>query len=199
MWLRLFIKIQMVPILPTFYFKTKIVGRKNRRFKSNVILMGNHTSMWDAVLLFCTFWTKTFYFLSAAILFNRSKFFTWFISSLGAIKVERTKTDMFAINDAIETLESGKNLMIFPEGLRSLDGTILEFQPGAAIVGLITGKPIIPVFIGGEYGLFKRAKLVIGEQIVLERRDKNRYPSQEEIVQATQLLRNTIIELSKKL
>lgn len=198
MWLRLFIKIQVVPILPTFYFKTKIVGRKNRKFKGNVILMCNHTSMWDAVLLFCTFWTKTFYFLSAAILFNRSKRFTWFISTLGGIKVERTKTDMFAINDAIETLEQGKNLMIFPEGLRSLDGTILKFQPGAAIAGLITGKPIIPAFIGGGYGLFKRAKLVIGEQIVLERRDKNRYPSQEEIVQATEFLRNTIIELSKK-
>ena len=199
MWLRLFIKIQMVPILPTFYFKTKIVGRKNRRFKGNVILMCNHTSMWDAVLMFCTFWTKTFYFLSAALLFNRSKRFTWFISTLGAIKVERTKTDMFAINSAIETLEQGKSLMIFPEGLRSLDGTILKFQPGAAIVALITGTPIIPAFIGGNYGLFKQAKLVIGEQIVLTRRDKNKYPSQEEIVEATQLLRNTIIELSKRL
>ncbi|MBT3320367.1 MAG: 1-acyl-sn-glycerol-3-phosphate acyltransferase [Clostridia bacterium] len=199
MWLRLFIKIQVLPFLPTFYFKTKVVGRKNKKFKGNVILMGNHTSMWDAVLLFCTFWTKTFYFLSAALLFNRSKRFTWFISTLGAIKVERTKTDMFAINSAIETLEKGRNLMIFPEGLRSLDGTILKFQPGAAIVGLITGKPIIPVFIGGGYGFFKQAKLVIGEHIVLERRDKNRYPSQEEIVEATQLLRNTIIELSKRL
>ena len=199
MWLRFFIKIQMVPILPTFYFKTKIVGRKNRRFEGNVILMCNHTSMWDAVLLFCTFWTKTFYFLSAALLFNRSKRFTWFISTLGAIKVERTKTDMFAINSAIETLEQGKSLMIFPEGLRSLDGTILKFQPGAAIVALITGTPIIPAFIGGNYGLFKQAKLVIGEQIVLTRRDKNKYPSQEEIVEATQLLRNTIIELSKRL
>jgi 1-acyl-sn-glycerol-3-phosphate acyltransferase len=199
MWLRIFIKLQVVPILPPLFFKTKVVGRRNKRFKGNVILMSNHTSTWDAVLIFCTFWTKTFYFLSAAILFNRSRRFSWFISKLGAIKVERTKTDMFAINDAIKTLEDGKNLVIFPEGVRSLDGTILKFQPGAAIIAMITGTPIIPMFIGGGYGLFKRAKLVIGEQIVLERRDQNRYPSQEEIVEATQLLRNAVIELSKKL
>ncbi len=199
MWLRLFIKVQVVPILPTFLFKTKIVGRKNMRFKGNVIIAANHISTWDAVLIFCTLWTKTFYFLTAAILFNRGRLFAWCIKTLGAIKVERSKTDMFAINDAIETIEQGKNLVIFPEGLRSLDRSILKFQPGAAIVGLITGKPIIPVFIGGGYGLFKRSKMVFGEHIVLSRRDKNKYPSQEEIVEATQLLRNMIIELSKKI
>ena len=55
-----------------------------------MILMSNHTSTWDAVLIFCTFWTKTFYFLSAAILFSYSK--TVFVvhkDARSAIKIER--------------------------------------------------------------------------------------------------------------
>lgn len=198
MWLRLFIKLQVLPTLPFIFFKTKVVGRKNKKFKGNVILMSNHTSMWDAVLIFCTFWTKTFYFLSAAILFRYTKLFSWFIKTLGAIKIERTKTDMFAINDALEVLENGKNLVIFPEGVRSLDGKILKFRPGAAILALITDTPIIPIYIGGQYSLFHRSVIVIGEQIRLERKDKNKYPTQQEIVDATQMLRNKVIELSKK-
>ena len=197
MWLRLFIKIQVLPTLPFFFFKTKVVGRKNKRFKGNVILMSNHTSTWDAVLIFCTFWTKTFYFLSAAVLFSYSKLFSWFIKTLGAIKIERTKTDMFAINDAMNILESDKNLVIFPEGVRSLNGEILKFRPGAAIIALITDTPIIPIFIGGKYSFFHRAKIVVGEQIRLERKDKNKYPTQEEIVNATEMLRQKVIELSK--
>jgi len=198
MWLRLFIKLQVLPTLPFFFFKTKVVGRKNKRFKGNVILMSNHTSMWDAVLIFCTFWTKMYYFLSAAILFNRGRLFAWFIRTLGAIKIERTKTDMFAINDAIEVLNKGKNLVIFPEGLRSLNGEILKFRPGVAIIAMITDTPIIPIYIGGKYHIFKRAKIVVGEQIRLERKDKDKYPTQQEIVEATEMLRNKVVELSKR-
>lgn len=197
MWLRLFIKLQVLPTLPFVFFKTKVVGRKNKRFKGNVILMSNHTSTWDAVLLFCTFWTKTFYFLSAAVLFRYNRLFSWFIKTLGAIKIERSVTDMFAISDAMNILEKGKNLVIFPEGMRSLNGEILKFRPGVAIIALITDTPVIPIFIGGKYSFFHRAKIVIGEQIHLERKDKNKYPTQEEIINATKMLREKVIELSK--
>ena len=192
-----FIKIQVMLVLP-FYFKTRITGRKNMRFKSPVIIMCNHISTWDVVLLFCMFWTKTLYFLAASILFTYNRAFAWFISALGAIRVKRDKTDLVAIDEAIRLVESGRNLVIFPEGLRSLNGDILPFKPGIAITALMTGAPIIPVYITGKYSLFGRIRMAVGEPIYLRASYGAKYPSAQELKDICTMLRGHIVALSEK-
>jgi 1-acyl-sn-glycerol-3-phosphate acyltransferase len=195
--LKWFIKIQVMLVLP-FYFKTRITGRKNMRFKSPVIIMCNHISTWDVVLLFCMFWTKTLYFLAASILFTYNRLFSWFIGALGAIRVKRDKTDLVAIDAAIRLLEAGRNLVIFPEGLRSLNGEILPFKPGIAIIALMTGVPIVPVYICGKYGLFSRIRMAVGEPIYLRASYGAKYPSAQELKDICTMLRGHIIALSEK-
>jgi 1-acyl-sn-glycerol-3-phosphate acyltransferase len=192
-----FIKIQVMLVLP-FFFKTKIIGRHHMRFKSPVIIMSNHISTWDAVLFFCTFWTRTLYFLAASILFTYNKLFAWFIRSLGAVRVKREGTDLFAIDESIRLIETGHNLVIFPEGMRSLTREILPFRPGVAIVALMTGAPIIPVFIGGKYGVFSRIKMAVGEPIYLRATYGAKYPTAQELKDICAMLRNHVVELSKQ-
>ncbi len=197
MILRWFIKIQVLPVLPLF-FKLKLAGRKNAKFKGRAIIMSNHISTWDAVLLFCVFWKKTLYYMTASILFSYNKLFSWFIKNLGALKVERKSTDLGAIDTAIKTLENNKNLVIFPEGLRSLDGDMLPFRPGIAIIALTSKSPIIPVYIGGKYGFFSRVKMAIGEPIDLAPLYGDKQASEQDIMDICQMLREKIIQLSEK-
>lgn len=196
MFIRWFLKIQVVPALQIF-FKLKLRGKKNRKYKGRAIIMCNHISTWDAVLVFVVFWTRTLYFMTASILFTYNKLFSWFIERLGAVKVERQTTDLSAFDAAIRVLESNKSLVIFPEGLRSLNGEILPFKPGVVIIALLTKTPIIPVYIGGRYSLFHRMKMAIGEPIDICANFKGNYPSQQEIVDFTRMLREKVIELSK--
>lgn len=195
--LKWFIKVQVMLVLP-FYFKAKVAGRKNKRFKTPVIIMCNHISTWDVVLLFCVFWTKTLYYMAASILFSYSRLFSWFIASLGAIKVERDTTDLSAIDEAIRLLEAGRNLVIFPEGLRSLNGEILPFKPGVAIIALITGVPILPVYIGGKYGVFSRIRMAVGEPVQLRDYCSAKYPTPQQLKDLCAMLRERIVDLSKQ-
>jgi 1-acyl-sn-glycerol-3-phosphate acyltransferase len=46
-------------------------------------------------------------------------------------------------------LEERRPLVLFPEGKRSRDGALLEFKPGAAMLSVRTGSPIVPVRLDG--------------------------------------------------
>lgn len=196
--LRWFMKIQMLPLSPIF-FKLKLAGRKNKKFKGRAIIMCNHISTWDVVLIFCVFWTKALYYMSASTLFSYNKPFSWFIANLGALKVERKSTDLIAIDEAIKILEKNKPLVIFPEGIRSLNGEILPFRPGIAIIALMTKSPIIPVYIGGKYGIFSRTKMAIGEHIDLSASYCNKEILEQDIIDICKMLRQRVIELSGKI
>ncbi len=52
-------------------------------------------------------------------------------------------------------------MVVFPEGTRSVDGTLLEFKPGALKLATKSGVPIIPVTISGSKDIMKKGSKVI--------------------------------------
>ena len=53
-------------------------------------------------------------------------------------------------------LTHGKILMLFPEGERSIDGTVKRFKKGAPILSRQLGIPIVPVAIRGAFEVWPR-------------------------------------------
>ncbi len=52
---------------------------------------------------------------------------------------------------ALNLLLQNKNVGIFPEGGISHDGKLREFRRGVALLGLKTGRPIVPCAVIGTY------------------------------------------------
>ena len=50
-----------------------------------------------------------------------------------------------------------RSVAIFPEGTRSKDGNLQDFKKGAAVFGIDTEMPIIPVAITGSYSWWNRS------------------------------------------
>ncbi len=77
----------------------------------------------------------------------------------GAIPVDRFGDALPATKRALECLQNEKYIMmIFPEGARSRDGTMLPFKEGAAELSIQSGKRILPVRIDGSFEIFPRHK-----------------------------------------
>ena len=57
-------------------------------------------------------------------------------------------------------LRHGKVLVLFPEGERSIDGTVKTFKKGAAILAHHLAAPIVPVAIDGLYAIWPRNRPV---------------------------------------
>lgn len=144
------------------------VGRKNIPQNTTVIYASNHRSYADPPLLGAGAKGK-YAFMAKEELF-RNKLFAWLIRSLGAFPVSRGKGDTSTIDTAVERLNSGRSLMIFPEGTRSKDGKVGKGHTGAALIAARSGKPIIPVGIVYGEKLRFRTKLTVefGEPIMPE-------------------------------
>jgi 1-acyl-sn-glycerol-3-phosphate acyltransferase len=68
---------------------------------------------------------------------------------LGAVRVEGRGTDAAALRRAMDALERGVGVVVFPEGERSRTGGLMKGQPGAALLANRAHAPIVPVAITG--------------------------------------------------
>jgi len=66
-----------------------------------------------------------------------------------------------AIKQGIEIVKSGYSLVIFPEGTRSVDGSLSEFKPGSFKLAMKAEAMIVPVTISGSFGIMKKGSLRI--------------------------------------
>lgn len=73
----------------------------------------------------------------------------WWIAGLGAIPLDRDAPDREATTAARKVLDSGKPLMIFPEGTRQSGQAIGELFDGTTWIAAKTGASIVPVGIAG--------------------------------------------------
>ncbi len=158
-----FVKITgVIPAL--IFFKPKIcrVG-KNSKLKKGMILVSNHKSLMDFVLYLIVFFGKTIRFLMAEVLFNKGKFFANFLFAIGGIYINRDACDLSFMQESVKELAKKGNVAVFPEGRLPVGGKSFPFKPGVTYIATKSNAQILPVYTDGNYGLFKRARVVIGE------------------------------------
>jgi 1-acyl-sn-glycerol-3-phosphate acyltransferase len=69
----------------------------------------------------------------------------------GAIPIYRGEADVSAFRQALRALEAGRILALAPEGTRSGHGRLQRGRPGAVLLALHSGVPLLPlVYYGGE-------------------------------------------------
>ena len=142
------------------WFNLKFEGKENVPRDGSNIFASNHRSSLDPVLI-CLPTRVPNTFMAKEELFQTNKFFVWLIKVFGAFPVSRGKGDMGAINMSFEKLNSGRNLVIFPEGTRSLDGKVGRGKTGVALIAAVAQCPVIPVGINFEGKLKFRRKIVV--------------------------------------
>jgi 1-acyl-sn-glycerol-3-phosphate acyltransferase len=75
------------------------------------------------------------------------------IRHLGVIPITHHKaaSAVEMLKLSLKLLEEGKQVILFPEGTRSWDGKLKEFEGGAAMLALKTGAPILPIYLEGTH------------------------------------------------
>jgi 1-acyl-sn-glycerol-3-phosphate acyltransferase len=83
-----------------------------------------------------------------------SPWFRWFLSTVEVIPVNRGGIDTAATKAAIRYVQEGGLVGMFPEGrINVSDELMLPVRPGAVLVALKAGAPIVPCWIeGSPYG-----------------------------------------------
>lgn len=134
------------------YNRLDITGLENIPDKP-VIFAPNHQSYLDGFLLISTLppdILKRTYFIAEEGYFN-TPVRRWIAKNFGIIPVNINKDLKGSLLKASAAVKKGKNVVIFPEGARTRDGSLLEFKKGFAILSKELNVPVVPVVIRGAF------------------------------------------------
>ncbi len=150
-------------ILPVKFHGLENVGN----LEAPYILMGNHTTLLDPVIMATAVPKQQIRFIAKKELWN-SKLFAWIVTDLKAIPVNRHNTDMEAMRTCMRVVREGHVLGIFPEGTRHHKGLMTELESGVAMIALRAKVPLVPMYIAGKLGLFRRLHVYVGKPIMMD-------------------------------
>jgi 1-acyl-sn-glycerol-3-phosphate acyltransferase len=119
----------------------------------------NHVSFLDPTTVGWAF-GREMYYLGRKDLF-RPPVLSWFLPMCNVLPIDRDGGDITGLRRIIKMLKDGESILIFPEGTRSPDGQLQPAEPGAGLIAIKAGVPILPVRVFGTYeSLSRHAKWI---------------------------------------
>lgn len=155
-------------VLVKVLIRLEIKGKENIPPAGPVILVSNHIHLMDPPLLVLSLLPRKSSFMAKEELFH-----SWFFGPLmrlaEAFPVRRrgsSEEKEVAVQQAVEVLKKELVLGMFPEGGRSRSGQLLRGYPGATVIALRSGAPVIPAAVAGTeklkgVGWLQRPKVTI--------------------------------------
>jgi 1-acyl-sn-glycerol-3-phosphate acyltransferase len=168
---------RMVKMITNLIFRllarVERVGVENVPQKGPYIVICNHLHRFDPPLLLIALPARMT--VLAANKYRNHPIFGPFMSSMGAIYVQRGEVDRQALRACLDLLRGGGIIGMAPEGTRSPTGALQEGRMGVAYLANRAGVPILPVAITGTEKMPAslkrlrrgRVKAVIGEPFTL--------------------------------
>jgi 1-acyl-sn-glycerol-3-phosphate acyltransferase len=130
-------------------YDIEVVGLENVPRSGPAILAANHRSFMDSLFI-AVVAPRPVSFLAKAEYFDRRRT-RWIFRHTGQIPVRRGNTSgtRNALRAAVDVLDRGGVLGVYPEGTRSRDGLLHSGTGGAVYLAAVSGAPIIPIGLTG--------------------------------------------------
>jgi len=154
----LFLTLKLLVWLSQLVMRVDVSGREHLPPRGPYLISPNHQSYLDSFLVAGTLPLHVFrqlFFVGA------SEYFATPLTAALArfarvVPVDPDSSLVPAMQAGGFGLRHGKVLVLFPEGERSIDGTVKPFKKGAAILAHHLAAPIVPVAIDGLYAIWPR-------------------------------------------
>ena len=171
-----------------FYYNPKFIGLENIPSDGPIIFAGNHIHLMDQNAIIVSY-KRPIHYMAKKEYWDSWKT-RWFFNIVGCIPVNRSIKDTKATERALEVLNNGDCIGIFPEGTRNkTDAFLLPFKFGAVSLAEKTDSYIVPFGICGKMKPFKKRVIVnFGEPFKVN----------GDLEKANEKLRNIIIDLIEK-
>jgi len=135
--------------------------------QSPCIIVANHVSYLDPMTM--SFFHESELCAIARDTLMNGRLTGAFFRRLNAIPIKRdSANNLGAFREVLSRVKSGIGVIIFPEGTRSPDGSLQAGKPGAGLLAIKAGVPIVPMrSFGFEEVLPRSNKLRGGTRIIL--------------------------------
>jgi 1-acyl-sn-glycerol-3-phosphate acyltransferase len=141
-------------------FDLKTYGLENIPRRGGVLIVANHQSFLDPVLLGVKIWRPCSFLAKSELFENR--YFGALIRRFNAFPVRQGEGDVGAVRETIKRLQEGHLLTMFPEGGRCTDGKIAPMEKGVGLIVRRAGPTVkvLPAAIRGTFEAWPPGQLI---------------------------------------
>ena len=196
-------------IIPPFVklWLRDVKGLEHIPKQGGFILASNHASYFDhfAIMsILIPYLNRDIYFLAKKEHFKSTHEKVWH-SHFKAIPVDREKGTE-ALNKAIAHLQKGNIIAIYPEGTRTVTGSLNRGKTGVARLALGANVPVIPIGLQGTFNILPKGKylprlgkasMTVGKPLFFARYEKEKI-TKKLLRDITDTIMNKIGTLAKK-
>lgn len=175
-------------------FRPKIIyisdkAKANKKMKGGNLIISNHITMVDPMYLMLGLWRRRHHFIATKELFD-SKFKHWlFTKAFMCIEIDRENFSFMTLKEITRNLKEGNIVSIFPEGRVNTNSEgIADFKGGSVMMALMSGTPIIPVYIKRRSHWYNRLVIAMGEPINPKEFQTGPILTKEDIARASKYL-----------
>lgn len=152
-------------------YRVEVLGLENiPEGEKRLIICGNHKSNLDPLTISSVFPRQIFWMAKKELFKN--KILGGFLDKIGAFPVDRQNNDLRAIKTSLRLLKKDEVLGIFPEGTRVRQVDYSKIKSGVALIAQKTDAEVLPVYIEGEYKIFRKIKIHFREPVKINKEIK---------------------------
>jgi 1-acyl-sn-glycerol-3-phosphate acyltransferase len=146
-----------------------VTGKENINKKQSYVIVSNHQSQYDIFVLYGWLGVDFKWVMKQEL--RKIPGIGIGCEKVGHIFIDRTNHEsaIASLKAAREKIVNGTSVIFFPEGTRSVDGSLGQFKKGAFKMALDLGLPILPITI-------------IGTKDILPTNTTDLFPGRAEIV-----------------
>ncbi len=190
-------------------FRLGVTGVDHLPLNGPFLLAANHTSYLDPFVIVAAvpaMVSRRLYSIGLQTYF-RGALMQWVARLARVIPVGMEASLITALQSAALVLRKGRGLLVFPEGQRSVDGTLKPFRSGIGILACELGVPVIPIWIEGTFQAWpvgawwprpNPVSLTVGRPVIVTREliDEWQRQGRDTYQAATQTIRDAVVALA---
>jgi len=132
------------------WFDLRVDGLEHLPASGPYLIAANHHNYLDGVVLGVTV-PEPISFLVMPRVWRATPLHPLFHRNIRSIPIDLERADVGALRRALQILQEGRVVGIFPEGPFSVRGCLEPGLPGVALLALRSGVPVVPAGIRGTY------------------------------------------------
>ena len=146
-------------ILKTTGVRVRVTGLERIDPARSYVLASNHQSIYDIPIVFASLPLQLRIVAKESL--GRIPFLGWHLQRTGHLLVDRRNPGLAIVQKMKRLVREAHSLIVFPEGTRSVDGTIGRFKKGTFLVAIDAQLPVVPVTITGSRHVMQKGRLMV--------------------------------------
>jgi len=145
-------------LLRTTGVRVSVRGLEQLDLHRSYVFASNHQSIYDIPIVFTSIPLQLRIVAKASL--GNFPFLGWHLRRTGHLLVDRKNPGAGIVKKMARLVGGARSLIVFPEGTRSVDGSVARFKGGSFLVAIDAGLPVVPVSIAGSRHVMRKGRLM---------------------------------------